>query len=93
MGIPAADLWVCPECQEASDPDLWVTEQVGIQWSGSPASRQPICRLWCPECGLGFAGTSGAREIARRTLAQIGDEAVVDPAVGSALLSPLSGAA
>jgi hypothetical protein len=77
MGIPAADFWVCPECQEASDPDLWVTKHM----------------VWCPECGLGFAGRSGAREIARRTLAQIGDETVVDPAVGSALLSPLSGAA
>jgi hypothetical protein len=93
MGIPAADFWVCPECQEASDPDRWVTKYVVIHWSGSPGFQRPICSAWCPECGLGFSGASGAQEIARRTLAQIGDEFVVDPAVGSVLLSPLSGAA
>ena len=92
MGIPAADFWVCPECQEASDPDLWVTKHMVIHWSGSPAFQRPVYSVWCPECGLGFAGTSGAQEIARRTLAQIHDETVVDPAVGSALLPPLSAA-
>lgn len=93
MGIPAAEFWICPECQEASDPDLWVTQHMVIHWRASPAFQRPISCAWCPECGLGFAGTSGAREIARSTLAHLGDESAADPAVANALASPLLPAA
>lgn len=72
MGIPASDAWVCPGCRQASDPELWLIREFVVHWEESPAT---LCGLWCPECGEGFAGEAGRREIARLTRASNGEAA------------------